>query len=699
VALGSPNSGLISAPQGSARSEELASGPATGWKFRPDIEGLRAVAIIGVILFHAGVRWLPGGFLGVDVFFVLSGFLITGILIAEGEKTGTISLAEFWARRARRLLPAATLVSLATLLLSARFDAPFLQGVNARSAIAFATYWSNLLFVRRGADYFDQTLARDPFLHTWSLAVEEQYYLVFAPLCLLLTLRLWGGGNAQFRRRALICAAAVTATSFVGCLVLTAWKPLISFYGLPARAWEFGIGGMIALMKSRGNQSASRLRGAVAIAGLAALLASWFLATERTPHPGWVTLLPVLGTAALVATGGGEGRTVVGRLLETPVMRWLGRLSYSWYLWHWPVGIYWEKLVWAGTVPVVIVMPLVSLALAQLTYVAIEAPARGVPWLRRTQRGLAVALVLAVVTTVAGVVSLRDSRIRLRDPRFAFIIEAHDTPTRLHREDCHLELSEVEPKVGQCVYGRPNADTTVVLMGDSHAAQWFAALEPIAADRGWRIIPMTKSACPAMSVTVRVPSAQRAYVECDHWRESVFERLPALKPTLIVLASSDWYDIAETNGQPGRAGSVTRFAKPTSTVWQRGLQATLDRLPRSSAILVLADTPRPRFDVPTCLFEHVDDVDRCAFRRDAAFADDLRRAESDVARGDSRVRYLDLSDAICDGPMCAAARGTLATFSDASHLSVRYAASLAPLLRAAFDSMLARDKPRSPGYP
>jgi len=696
MALGSANPGRISSPQVGAGSEELPPGSAAGWTFRPDIEGLRAVAIIGVILFHAGVRWLPGGFLGVDVFFVLSGFLITGILIAEAEKTGTISLSEFWARRARRLLPAATLVSLATLLLSARLDAPFLQATHAKSAIAFATYWSNLLFVKRGADYFDQTLARDPFLHTWSLAVEEQYYLVFAPLCLLLTLRLWSGGTAQFRRRVLMCAIAVTATSFVGCLALTAWKPLISFYGLPARAWEFGVGAMLALTKRRANRSASRSPEVIAIAGLAALLASWFLTTEQTPHPGWVTLLPALGTAVLVETGGGGGRTMVTRLLETPVMRWLGRLSYSWYLWHWPVAIYWEKLVRADTVPLVIVMPLVSLALAQLTYVAIEAPARSVRWLRRARRGLAAAFVLAVVTIVAGMVSLRDSRLRLRDPRFAFVIEAHETPTRLHREHCHLDFSEVEPKLEKCIYGPPNADTTVVLMGDSHAAQWFAALEPIAADRGWRIIPMTKSACPALSVTVRIPSANRVYVECDRWRESVFERLSAMKPMLIVLASSDWYDVPESNGKLGGGGSATRFARPTSTVWQRGLQVTLDRLPRSSAILLLADTPRPHFDVPTCLFEHVDDVDRCAFRRDSAFAEGLERAVRDVAHRDSRVRYLDLSDAICGGPTCAAARGGLATFSDAGHLAVRYAATLSPLLRAAFDSMLARDKPSSP---
>jgi hypothetical protein len=198
-----------------------------------------------------------------------------------------------------------------------------------------------------------------------------------------------------------------------------------------------------------------------------------------------------------------------------------------------------------------------------------------------------------------------------------------------------------------------------------------------------------------MSVTVRIPSAQRPYVECDQWRQSVFNQLSAMKPTLVILASSDWYDVAEPNGRLGGSGSATRFARPTPAVWQRGLQVTLDRLPRSSAILVLADTPRPPFDVPTCLFEHVGDVDRCAFRRDSAFAHELRRSESDAAHRDSRVRYLDLSDAICGGPKCAAAGEGLARFSDANHLSVRYAATLSPLLRAAFDSMLAK----TPGSP
>jgi hypothetical protein len=371
-------------------------------------------------------------------------------------------------------------------------------------------------------------------------------------------------------------------------------------------------------------------------------------------------------------------------------MRWIGRLSYSLYLWHWPLVIYWEKLGPVARIPMVIGMPIASLVLAQLTFVAIETPARVGSWLRSARRGQLTALVLAAVTSIAAVASLEDSHVRLRDPRYAYIIQARDTQTKLHHELCHLDYYEVEPKGDRCVYGKPNADTTVVLMGDSHAAQWFAAIEPVVTERGWRIVPMTKSACPALSMTVRIPSAQQAYVACDRWRETVLERIAAIKPALIVLASADWYEVVDTTRAPNGARVAGRFDPPTPAVWQRGLQTTLDRLPRSSAILLLADSPRPRFDVPTCLFDHVDDVQRCSFRRDSSLVDGLRRAEADVARADGRVKYLDLSDQICGGAVCPVARDGMAMFSDADHLSVRYAATLAPLVRAAVDSMFVK---------
>ncbi|HUQ82433.1 MAG TPA: acyltransferase family protein [Gemmatimonadaceae bacterium] len=663
--------------------------PPADWQFRPDIEGLRAVAITGVVLFHAGIRRVSGGFLGVDVFFVVSGFLITGILITEVQKTGGISLGAFWARRARRLLPAATLMSLVTLLISARVDSPFAQATYAKSAAAFATYWSNLLFVRRGADYFDQAVATDPFLHTWSLGVEEQYYLIFAPLCVVLALGFWSGGPALFRRRLLISTIVVSVASFVGCLMLTAWQPLVAFYDLPARAWEFGVGGMLALSVSRANRAAWRWQGAIAVAGLAALGASWFLASDRTPHPGWITLLPVLGTAALIESGGHGAPTPVARLLETPFLRWLGRLSYSWYLWHWPLAIYWDRLVPNGLVPIVVGMPLASLALAQLTFVVVETPARVARWLQGERRGLLVAFVLAVVTIAAAIVSQWDSRIRLLDPRYQFIIEARDTPTTLHREQCHLSIDEVEPKLDRCVYGVRDADTTIVLMGDSHAAQWFAALEAAAVQRRWRIVPMTKSACPAVSVAVWLPAMRRTYAECDRWRLTVFDRLAAMKPAVIVLASSEWLAIA--NGHEGNGdGPARRSVRPTPELWQRSLRTTLDRLPPSAAILLLADTPNPHFNVPNCLFEYVNDVDRCAFRRDAGLAEELRRVAHGVAQSDARVTYLDATDHFCDAIKCSAAQAGLARYSDGDHISVRYSASLAPVLLPVLDSMVSR---------
>jgi peptidoglycan/LPS O-acetylase OafA/YrhL len=647
-----------------------------GWRFRPDIEGLRAVAIIGVVLFHAGIRRISGGFLGVDVFFVLSGFLITGVLVAEVQSTGTVSLPAFWARRIRRLLPAATLVSLATLVLALAFDSPFTLQAHTKSAIAFATYWSNLLFVRRGADYFDHTVASDPFLHTWSLAIEEQYYLLFAPLCLVLAMTVRKRPPGEFQRRLLRCAVVVGILSFAGSLVLTASKPLISFYGLPSRAWEFGIGGVLALSWSRGSSWQSRWDQQLAAAGILLIVAAAFVADERTPHPGWVTLLPVLGTALLIHLGG-RSRTLVGRFLETGIMRWLGRLSYSWYLWHWPIAIYWDDLTGGRGLPLVLGMPLVSLALAQLTYVTIEAPARHAPWLQPPWRSIAAAAALAMVTIVTGVVFFRTASRHLKDPELAFVVQARDTRTRLALDSCLLSPDEIEPKA--CSYGDPSSDRVIVLFGDSHAAQWFAALEPAAKQRGLRIIPMTKSGCPSVALTVRLAAAGRAYAECDHWREVVFKRLRTLKPAVVVITNYSWYTVRKD----GNGGAWS--TPPSPERWREGLDSSLSRLPAETAVLLIEDNPRPGFDVVDCLFKHVHQVGRCAFPRPAAFPPGIAHVDQAIGAADGRVTYLDLTDRICAGPICPAAHGDTALYSDENHLSVRFVTSLSPWIGLALD--------------
>ncbi|HTI65031.1 MAG TPA: acyltransferase family protein [Gemmatimonadaceae bacterium] len=652
--------------------ENSAPGPGA-WRFRADVEGLRAVAIIGVVLFHAGIRAVPGGFLGVDVFFVLSGFLITGILIAEAERTGRISLSGFWARRIRRLLPAAMLVSGVTLVLSAWFDSPLAEKAYARSAIAFATYWSNLLYVRRGADYFNHTVTSDPFLHTWSLAVEEQYYLVFAPLCLLFALT-FRGRTDGFRRRFFSWVAAVSVASFAACLWLTSARPLLSFYGLPSRAWEFGVGGMLTCLPTTKRSGSSDSAEWAAFAALIALVGVWFIVGEQFPHPGWITLVPVLATAGLVYLGTGQ-TTRVGRVLELPVMRKLGRLSYSWYLWHWPVTIYWDRLFGKTGVPLLIGMPVLSLMLAQATYVVVEAPARQARWLQSARRSLLVAPALALSVISVSLVNTRLSSRRVHDPSLAYILGAVDRRTVLDTKGCHLGIGDAVPR--DCVFGQPNSDMVVVLFGDSHAAQWFPALESVALQRGWRLVPMTKSSCPSLDLSVWIDALKRAYLECDRWRAQVFARLAVLKPALVIMSNYSWYQPADS-GPPGTAGP-----KPISeTLWQRGLAESVRHLPAESAILLLQDTPRPGFDVPTCLLEHVYEPRRCEFPRDRALARMHAAAIHAIQAAFSRVSYADLNDFICDTLICQAARRDTMLYADQNHLTSNFAASLAPHLLA-----------------
>ncbi|HEV8611966.1 MAG TPA: acyltransferase family protein, partial [Gemmatimonadales bacterium] len=619
------------------------------WRFRPDIEGLRAVAIIGVILFHAGIAPVSGGFLGVDVFFVLSGFLITGILIEEVRKTGTLSLPAFWARRARRLLPAATLVSVVTLLFLVSLDSPFAERRYVGSAISFATYWSNLLFWRRGVNYFDQSVAADPFLHTWSLAVEEQYYLLFAPCVLLLALAVRKRGAGLFQRRLRTIAIVASLVSLLAYLVLTRDRPVFAFYGIPTRAWEFGVGTILALAASRPAPVHPRLAEALAVVALIAVVLAWFITNERTPASGFVTLLPVLGTATLIQLGS-RGTVLIGGLLQAAPMRWLGRLSYSWYLWHWPITVYWTKLAPGNPIPLAVGMPLLSLGLAQLTYSTIEHPARQVRWLQSAQRGLLAALILALTTSVVALGVRRRAALRLSGTDYAYILEARDARTRLHEDGCDREQGAAT--LEKCSYGVRNATTTVVLFGDSHAAQWFAAFEPLARSHGWRLITLSRPGCPSLFVTVWT-QMDRSPGFCERWREISLQQIRQLQPALIVITNSRSHALLDGGSSPQPA-----VARPD--LWQRGLERSLAALPPRSAILLLEDSPAPRFDVPSCLVEHVHEVQRCSFARDSALVPGISKVERGLGRADARVHYADLTDAICAADRCPAARDHLA---------------------------------------
>jgi peptidoglycan/LPS O-acetylase OafA/YrhL len=375
------------------RPEQQAAHP-HNTDYRGDIDGLRAVAVTLVVLFHVGSSVLPGGFVGVDVFYVISGFLITGLLVRELRSSGTVSIANFYARRVRRLLPLSALV-LVTTAIASRFLAPVLDRPGIGSDIqAAATYVANWHFATASTQYMAST-GKSPVLHYWSLSVEEQFYVLW-PLLLLLASsgaarRSWQVGV----RRIAVTLGVLGTVSFTLSVVTTTTSGPFAFFGLHTRAWELAVGAGLALATDRWLRRPTLWSISLGWIGLLMVLGSAGLLTGDTPYPGSAAALPVLGTAMLLASGAARSSWSVGRLLSLPPVRYLGRISYAWYLWHWPClvllgGVGADSAEGAGDqsaggpgVTRLVAAIAASLVLSVLSHHLVENPARRTAWLSR----------------------------------------------------------------------------------------------------------------------------------------------------------------------------------------------------------------------------------------------------------------------------------------------------------------------------
>jgi peptidoglycan/LPS O-acetylase OafA/YrhL len=360
-------------------------------EFRLDIEGLRAVAVLAVVLFHAEVPGVGGGYIGVDVFFVISGFLITGLLWREVSTAGTVRLRRFYGARARRLLPASATVGVVTMIASAALLPPLQVPTVLGDGIASALYVGNYRFILQGADYFAPYMPPSPFLHYWSLGVEEQFYLVWPPLLiatawLIRRVRRKKRADATSSRRPyLVVLAVVGAVSLAMSVAATHWMPLVAFFSLPTRAWQLAAGGLVALTAGQWRRLPAACAPIAGWAGLALILLACTRLGTTTPYPGTAALLPVVGTALVIGAGCASASRGCGRVLSLAPMTAVGRVSYSWYLWHWPVLLLAPPLLGhplglAGR----LAATLVSGGLAVLTLHLIENPLRFAAPLRRS---------------------------------------------------------------------------------------------------------------------------------------------------------------------------------------------------------------------------------------------------------------------------------------------------------------------------
>jgi len=657
-------------------------------KYRPDIDGLRAIAIISVIAYHAGFPGFSGGFVGVDIFFVISGFLITSLLFNEAAATGRVNLGAFYARRVRRLMPAGLVVVAATLLLGAIFLPPASneQLSLARTAIAFAYFGSNFFFFRTTGGYFDAPSFSLPLLHTWSLAVEEQYYLIW-PLIMLLIFRFSGSRRTEglMRTRSMWVLGIMLVASLALSIGTTRDHQNFAFFLLPVRIWEFAIGGMVGLA---GTAFYTRLRSwaeGLAVAGLALIVYSVVALDHATPFPGWAAIFPVLGSALLIAGTTADEGGFVRRILAVRPMVFIGLLSYSWYLWHWPLlSLYRIYNLGDQDVAANAVIIAMALILAWLTYVLIENPIRvrrpGPFRAVRPTLFIGLGIALATVSMGNGLKAWREYQ-RTLDIHRPVVTARNDYAP--FRERCTLDANRPfgEFPLTGCIHGADKGNPKILLWGDSHADHAMPAL--IEAFPDIAVYQLTMAGCPpAIGYEPKVPATSKY---CAEFNRRVLESIPTLKKDGLegVVISARWPSylwrktISISEPLVNLAGDPERMAQARLEM-QSSLDATLDVLERAGLrVLVLGPNPEMIYSPPLCI--GLRRGERCNITRAAndAFIGDPTAALAEVVSRHPNSRLAEMTDFFCDADTCYAMRDEKILYTDDNHISATAARDLA----------------------
>lgn len=638
--------------------------------YRPHLDGIRAIAVSAVVLYHANVPGVTGGFVGVDVFFVISGYLITGLLLKELEQTGDISLWQFVERRVRRLAPALFVVVLATLLAGLALLSPIggeLQGA-AKSAMATALLSANHYFYLHSGNYFEPPPYVLPLLHTWSLSVEEQYYLAWPAMLL---------GTAWVARRARVSlpqatwwmAGAIALLSLGACIWATNRDRPMAFYLTPFRAWEFAAGALalIALRRPAPTPMASE---SIAWIGLLGVVTSAVFFSHDMAFPGWLALLPVLGTCALIYGSERRPQGIAGRLLSLPPLVGLGLLSYSLYLWHWPVFSFARSITLGYMEPVMgFALGLFSLCLAWLTYRFVEQPVRSRRWpvmaTRARAFGWGAASIAAVV--VAGIgVGAWGKWVWPGLPGNAARAELVNS-TRRPDWDCASNRRVVRQGIEDvgCLT-QASGSPTIVLWGDSHAGQLKPVLAAISAQRDSAGLMRFRAACPPLPGFRFEPERE----SCEAFNRDVLADLRERPGVDTVIIAARWIGyLAEPEARPAMARALDIAVTQAEAGGRR-------------VVLVAAGADFP-WPVPVCIMRRGDAS--CDLSRQAA---EGRRAAAqavfaEVARKHPRVRIVDPMNVLCGDTRCPVVRDGGVLYSDGHHLSPLGTSYLVPSFQRA----------------
>jgi peptidoglycan/LPS O-acetylase OafA/YrhL len=635
-------------------------------RHRGDIDGLRAVAILAVVAFHVGIPGFSGGFVGVDVFFVISGYLITRNLVTETDQHDRPALLRFWARRVRRLVPALALM-LATVLILALLVLPFPEWTTvAAQARSAALYVSNIAFAHQATNYFAPNVDTSLFLHTWSLGVEEQFYLVW-PLLVTGVCALTRGRGAR-RRGGLVAVFAVTfSASLALCLVLTATGSPSAFFGLPARAWEFAAAGLLVLAPIPDRWRGGRTATVAAVVGLAAIAVAVVSFNQNANYPGWRALVPVGGALAVIFAGLAPSHPETTRARSTgPVswalavapLQWVGRVSYSWYLWHWPFILLAVQATSRDTLGVRLAAAVVALGVATLAQAVVENPARFDPRLVASSRltyslgaaATAIVLVFSLGVDHAAVAAASGG------PNTALAqIRASATDTACARP------ASTSTGIAYCQGGDLSSHRSVLLIGDSHAWHWIPAFDQAARVEGIKLLVRWHSLCPATPLPIVTLQDVRS-TACDRFHRDTASLIDQLHPTAVVTSESNWawslLILPGLSSEPDRAGA-----------WGQAYGQFLRSL-RGSGIAVgsVVDTPRIPTSPVDCLAEHPAVRCQVPWRTALGPQHDVAVDQASVRRQIGHVPVLDVNGDLCSATTCRVVANGTDVYVDTDHL-------------------------------
>jgi len=708
--------------------------PPTATVVRPEIQALRAVAVMVVVVFHLWPESLPGGYVGVDVFFAISGFLITLHLLREVRRTGTVSITGFWARRARRILPAALVVLLACAIATIAAVPQIHWDQFFREIRSSTLYVENWQLAADAVDYQAQDYAPSSVQHFWSLSAEEQFYLIW-PVLILVAVALVGrrwrrrrrgrSGRRRYGRshRRLKSIAAVlgafTVASLVYSILHTEANPLQAFFVTPTRAWEFGAGGLLAVLAAgpsgaRGARHGPRIRVAVSWLGLAAIAVTVATFSGETPFPGYAALLPILGTIAVIWAGAPAARLAPTRLLGLRPVQFLGNVSYSIYLWHWPLIVMAPFVLGRDLdTPTSLAILVLTILLAWITKILVEDPVRRGPFLtardpRWTFASAAVAtvMVLAVVGSATGKL---DSDLRQAEQQAVQIIAAHPkcfgaaardpeqpcsneslklsvvpTPTQAARaRNAPCALVWPQQVIPTCSFGVPRdaAVKRFALVGDSHAQAWRAAMDVFAKAKAWHGVSVTQSGCAFSKAVKRTPEPLRT--QCVEWTRQVpkwFAANPDVDTVFVSAFSGGTVEVAD-GGSPYDA-AVAGYVEAWKT-----LPATVKH------IVVLRDNPlverhgKAAACVERAIRRRTPAGPACALARRDALLPDPAASAAEQVKAAGRVKVIDLTPFMCRARDCRPVIGGVLVYKDLHHLTRLFATTLGPYIERAHDRL------------